>query len=69
VTDDPDRDQDFQFESPEDCTLHTEGVCTLPLWACQTCGEKFCATHWHRTSLGENVECSGCERNRTGHSS
>ena len=34
------------------------------LWECETCGEYYCQKHWHETSLGRNVECSGCEKRR-----
>lgn len=41
------------------------GVCDGPLWRCRGCGQEFRETHWHRTDLGENVECAGCEYERT----
>lgn len=44
------------------------GICGLcgkkATWKCRTCGESYCSDHWHETSKGKNVECSGCEMRR-----
>lgn len=39
-------------------------ICAGRLWTCKTCGERYCQTHWHETSKGQNVECVACERER-----
>ena len=49
----------------DECHFVNE-LCIGRLWKCETCGELFCETHWHQTSKGKNVECSGCEGKREG---
>lgn len=40
---------------------YSEGV-----WECETCEEQFCAvSHNHVTEKGADVECVGCERERS----
>lgn len=38
--------------------------CSKVFWTCKSCGEDFCETHFHYTSLGKNVECRVCEIKR-----
>lgn len=40
-----------------------EDDCQGQLWTCQTCGDRFCETHFHVTAKGRNVECCACEYN------
>ena len=46
------------------CYYDDPKTCEGELWQCQTCKEHYCQAHFHQTSLGENVECVACERER-----
>lgn len=46
----------------DNCYFDNE-LCKGQLWQCQTCGEWYCETHWHKTEKGVNVECVACEYN------
>lgn len=48
----------------DECYYADPETCSGPDWRCLTCGETYCEEHWHRTDLGENVECVACERER-----
>jgi hypothetical protein len=48
----------------DECYYGDPGVCSGDLWTCRTCGNRYCETHNHVTSKGENVECVACERER-----
>lgn len=38
--------------------------CGSETWACRSCGQEVCATHGHRSGLGENALCVPCDRDR-----
>jgi len=46
------------------CYYNETSFCHGRLWTCKTCGEKFCAEHWHETDKGLKVECVACEYDR-----
>lgn len=45
------------------CYYNNE-LCKGALWQCQACKEWYCQTHFHWTTLGKNIECVACERER-----
>lgn len=54
----------MSVSAAQDCYYHDPDFCGGSWWSCLTCGETFCEEHFHRTDLGENVECVACERER-----
>jgi hypothetical protein len=59
--DDYDEEDDLAHES---CYYNDGDTCRGYTWDCQTCGETYCEAHNHTTSLGTDVECVACERER-----
>lgn len=52
------------FCSANPVCYYNDAVCTEEVWQCQSCREHYCTYHGHVTSLGPNVECVACERER-----